>query len=89
MSIFKSILQPRFANVLCHQAYVFLFRIISQADQKILIVDDQSFNIEALKIILRYKLNIDQACCDIAYDGLEALQKVIEDADLQNKTSSY
>ena len=57
--------------------------------KKILIVDDQSFNIEALKIILRYKLNIDQACCDIAYDGLEALHKVIEDADLQNMTSSY
>jgi PleD family two-component response regulator len=29
--------------------------------QKILIVDDQSFNIEALKIILKYKLGVDSS----------------------------
>ena len=58
--------------------------------KKILIVDDQTFNIEALKIILKYKLRIDTAfCCDYAYDGLEALKKVINDADLSKKTSSY
>jgi hypothetical protein len=35
--------------------------------KKILIVDDQNFNIEALKIILKYKLNIDSSIyCEYA-----------------------
>ena len=39
---------------------------------KILIVDDQVFNIDALKIILQYKLGIPASICDSALSGVDA-----------------
>jgi hypothetical protein len=45
-------------------------------------VDDQSFNIEALKVILKYKVGIDtDLFCDSAGDGLDALKKIITDVE--------
>ena len=42
--------------------------------KKILIVDDQSFNIDALKIILKYKIGIEpEIFCDQACDGFDAI----------------
>ena len=50
---------------------------ISQS-KRILIVDDQSFNIDALKIILKYKIGIQtDIFCDQACDGYDAIEKVI------------
>ena len=50
--------------------------------KKILIVDDQSFNIDALKIILKYKIGIEtDIFCDQACDGFDAIQKVISDIE--------
>ena len=44
---------------------------------KILLVDDDDYNIKALKIILKYhiKLNVD-LICDEAVNGMEALAAV-------------
>ena len=45
--------------------------------RRILIVDDQSFNINAVLIILNTILKLDTfRTCSIAYNGLEALEKV-------------
>lgn len=42
--------------------------------KRILIVDDEQFNIDALKIILKYKVGIDSdKICDQAKNGIEAL----------------
>lgn len=42
--------------------------------KRILIVDDQSFNVDALKIILKYKIGIEtDIFCDSASDGFEAI----------------
>ena len=50
-----------------------------------MIVDDQSFNVDALKIILKYKIGIDaDAVCDSAYDGFDAIQKVIDDVETKH-----
>ena len=44
---------------------------------RILVVDDEQFNIDALKIILRYHCNIDaDEICDSAFDGKQALEAV-------------
>lgn len=44
---------------------------------RILLVDDEAFNIEALKIILKFHCNIDSdKICDVAWNGEEALQAV-------------
>ena len=52
--------------------------LIKQGFGKILIVDDQSFNIDALLIILKYQIGINTATvCEHCFDGLEAL-KIIE-----------
>jgi DNA-binding LytR/AlgR family response regulator len=49
---------------------------------RILIVDDQSFNIDALKIILKYKIGIEtDIFCDSACDGFDAIEKVISDVE--------
>ena len=49
---------------------------------KILIVDDQSFNIDALFIILKYKIGIQTTTtCDFCFDGLEAIKLIIEDVE--------
>jgi CheY-like chemotaxis protein len=59
---------------------------------KILIVDDQSFNIEAATVILKYSVRIknpDQIC-DSAIHGKQALEKVIQDVESHNlKHCSY
>lgn len=60
--------------------------------KRILIVDDQSFNVDALKIILKYKIGIEtDIFCDSASDGFEAIQKVINDVEKRNHglRSSY
>ena len=44
---------------------------------RVLIVDDENYNIEALKIILKYHCNIDsETICDKAFDGKQALEAV-------------
>ena len=50
--------------------------------KRILIVDDQSFNIDALMIILEYavKVNNCQFICDKANNGKRALDMIIQDA---------
>jgi len=54
-----------------------------------LIVDDQSFNIDALQIILKYSLGLDsQKYCETAYSGEQAIQMVREDLE-NNPTSKY
>ena len=46
-------------------------------DKKILIVDDQSFNIEALLIILKYNLGLDSKLyCESALSGEQALKMI-------------
>ena len=46
-------------------------------DKKILIVDDQSFNIDALNIILKTVLKLNTAkLCSFALSGSEAIEKV-------------
>ena len=48
-------------------------------NKKILIVDDQLFNINALIIVLEYKIKIDaQNLCDKATSGKAALQLIQE-----------
>ena len=50
--------------------------------KKILIVDDQSFNIEAVLIILKYSVGLDsQNVCDKAFDGLQALNLIINNVE--------
>lgn len=41
-------------------------------------MDDQGFNIDAIKIILKYniKLKDSDSICDTAYDGKQALNMV-------------
>lgn len=47
-------------------------------NRRILLVDDQGFNIDAIKIILKYniKLKDSDSICDTAYDGKQALEMV-------------
>jgi len=46
---------------------------------RILIVDDQSFNIDAALIILNTSLKLNTAeLCSLAYNGREAVKKVVE-----------
>ena len=55
------------------------YKLISQ-HKRILIVDDQSFNIDALKIIMKYKIGLEtNIFCDSACDGFDAISKVIND----------
>ena len=52
---------------------------------KILIVDDQSFNIEAIKIILKYKVGIDaNSLCDFALNGKHALDMIYKNVEQNN-----
>ena len=39
-----------------------------------MIVDDENFNIEAVKIMLQYSLKVDISICDTAMNGEEALE---------------
>ena len=44
---------------------------------KILLVDDEQYNIDALKIILKYHCNVDSdSICDSVFDGKQALEAV-------------
>ena len=55
------------------------YQTVMTSDYKyrILIVDDQSFNLEALKIILKYCVKIDaDIFCKCALSGQQALQLV-------------
>ena len=50
------------------------------AKNKILIVDDQEFNLKALEIMLQYKLNVDVLnTCVRALSGKQAIEIVKED----------
>ena len=61
------------------------FKNILEQRQKILIVDDQSFNIEALMIILKYTIGLDsKSYCDTALSGAEALKMIKDDVDHQD-----
>ena len=52
---------------------------------RILIVDDQSFNIDALQVILKYSIGIDSEICDKANNGEQALNMVKKDVDENNR----
>ena len=47
--------------------------------KRILVVDDQTYNIDALKSILHFKLKIDLTYVDRASNGLEALNMIKQD----------
>jgi CheY-like chemotaxis protein len=56
--------------------------------KKILIVDDQQFNIEAMKIVLNYSVGIDaERLCDCAHNGKQALNMIIQDVEEQDNLS--
>jgi CheY-like chemotaxis protein len=58
---------------------------INEHKKKILIVDDQSFNIEAILIILKCALNINTSLlCVKAFNGQEALDRVITSVESNN-----
>ena len=51
----------------------------------ILIVDDQQFNIEAIKIILKFKIGIDtSSLCDYALNGKHALDIIYKNVERNN-----
>jgi hypothetical protein len=53
--------------------------------QKILIVDDEAYNINALIILLEIILKIDvQSTCERALSGPEAIQKIKDDLRANN-----
>jgi CheY-like chemotaxis protein len=50
---------------------------LEECNYKILLVDDQSFNIDALVVILKYSVGVDsKKYCDRALSGEQALQMV-------------
>jgi hypothetical protein len=50
-----------------------------------LIVDDQQYNIEAMKIVLQYNVGIDaDRLCDQAQNGKQALDMIINDVKEQD-----
>jgi hypothetical protein len=56
--------------------------ILKSTFSKILIVDDQSFNIDALFVILKYKIGINTTTvCDYCMDGLEAIKIIQKDVN--------
>ena len=61
-------------------------------NQRILIVDDQIFNLDAMMIILKHSIKIKDChrVCDCVYDGQQALDKVIDNCFTnQNKRCDY
>ena len=58
-----------------------LIKNMMTSKKKVLIVDDEQFNIEAAKMILEYRcgLKTTQQLCDIAKDGEQAVEKIKED----------
>jgi CheY-like chemotaxis protein len=57
--------------------------------KRILIVDDQVYNIKALKSILHFSFKQDLTMIDSALDGLDAYNKVCDDFVKNNGRSSY
>ena len=56
------------------------------SQKKILIVDDQVFNIDALRIVLEMVIQVDvDQVCDKALNGEEALQMVIKNVEANNE----
>ena len=51
--------------------------------QKILIVDDELYNIEAFKGILetKFEINYTELICDHAMNGREAVNKIIDNVE--------
>ena len=64
-------------------------RMIGQKnDAKILLVDDEDYNLTALKIILRYHLNLNvEQICDEAVNGQEALSAIQSSVAKNNSKS--
>lgn len=52
---------------------------------RILIVDDETFNLDAVKILLKYAVKFDTSLCDIAHNGEQALNKIKENVN-QNES---
>ena len=50
-----------------------------------MIVDDQGFNIDAVKIVLEFSVKIDVSICDSALNGLDAIKAVKNNIILSNK----
>ena len=60
----------------------FDIQLFKKRSLKILIVDDEQYNIDALKIILKYHCNVDSdSICDTAFDGKQALEAVQKNVD--------
>ena len=57
--------------------------LCSDTVDRILIVDDQTFNIEALNIILKLVFHLDvDKICDKAFNGMEAIDRVMDDVKM-------
>ena len=55
----------------------------------ILLVDDQEFNLDAIEIILKYRLNLDiKTTCVRANSGQQAFDIIKEDAEQNNYARS-
>ena len=65
--------------------------IVRYFEGRILIVDDQIFNIIAIKVLIQSYLHVDpDLICDFAMNGKEALNKVIQNTkDNENNHTSY
>ena len=59
-------------------------QLLTSCQEKILIVDDQTFNIEAIKIIFEHKLKLDPSLFKSTLSGEEAL-KIIDQNINYNK----
>ena len=61
---------------------------VQHYQKRILIVDDQNFNIDAAMIILKYSVKLinSQDICDTAQNGLQAFEKVVENVKKNNGT---
>lgn len=63
------------------------------SQRKILIVDDNSFNIDALIVILKFNFNINtDVICQKAFNGLEAfniIKREVEANDFKSSSFSY
>ena len=60
-------------------------------ERKVMIVDDQGFNIDAALVIFNTKLKFDtEKYCSLAYDGQEAFDKVVKNVEAhQGRNCSY
>tara|TARA_B110000285_G_C15038407_1_gene570558 strand:+ start:768 stop:980 length:213 start_codon:yes stop_codon:yes gene_type:complete len=64
-------------NETCEELLTSAVTSSQNIQNRILIVDDQQFNIEAIIIILKYGLGIDaETVCDYCFNGKQAIEKV-------------